>query len=93
MSTTTLILIGILVVIIIAAAGAWTFYQRRRTDRLRNRFGPEYAREVREVGNRRHAEAKLRARETSRKLPSSATDATGSHALCTIVENRSGALR
>jgi hypothetical protein len=52
-------------IIIVAAAligvGVW-IYQRRRTDRLRHQFGPEYQRTLRESADRRLAEAELEAR-------------------------------
>ena len=40
----------------------WTGNQRRRSDMLRERFGPEYNRTVEEMGDRRHAEAELASR-------------------------------
>jgi hypothetical protein len=48
------------VVIVIAGIATWLFLRRRRTERLRNKFGgAEYARAVKEGGNRRHGEAGL----------------------------------
>jgi hypothetical protein len=49
------------VVIAMAAAG-WFVWMRRRSEQLRERFGPEYARTVHEVGDVRKAEASLAAR-------------------------------
>jgi hypothetical protein len=63
MSTTTPILVAVLVVIALGGIAAWLFFQRRRTEKLRTRFGPEYVRELQETGDRRHAEAKLEERE------------------------------
>ena len=51
----------------ISALAIVAFYliQRRRTEALRHRFGPEYERTVREVGDIRKAEGRLEARATS----------------------------
>jgi hypothetical protein len=60
LSTTELALIIALVVIVAAGIAAWVFLRKRRTERLRTRFGgAEYARAVQEGGSRRHAEARL----------------------------------
>ena len=63
MDTTTLVII--LSVILIAAVGiaAVIFLKKRKTERLRTRFGPEYARAVQESGGRRQGEAGLQERE------------------------------
>ena len=52
-------------VILIIAVLAWLYVRKRRstTAGLRQRFGPEYARAVREHGSERKAEAKLTDRE------------------------------
>jgi len=52
-------------VILIIAALAWLYMRKRRstTANLRQRFGPEYERAVREHGSERKAEAKLEDRE------------------------------
>lgn len=57
MSTTTVIVL--VAVIVIAAVVLWAFLQKRRTTTLRNRFGPEYDRTVRETGNTTRAEKEL----------------------------------
>ena len=57
MSTTALIVI--VAVIVIAAIAVWVFVQNRRTQALKGRFGPEYDRTVRELGNRSRAESEL----------------------------------
>jgi hypothetical protein len=63
MGATTLIII--LSVILIAAVGiaAAIFLRKRKTKKLRTRFGPEYARAVQESGGRRQGEAGLQERE------------------------------
>ena len=54
----SLILIVIVVVVVVAVL-ALAVAQRRRTDALRTRFGPEYTRTVEQTGNRGRAEAEL----------------------------------
>jgi hypothetical protein len=56
--------IAIVAVIAIAAVVlAWTYIERRRRDRIRTRFGPEYERTLREAGDTRRAESLLERRE------------------------------
>lgn len=57
--------IGVIISLaIIAIVGAcWILTRRRRRERLRSRFGPEYDRVIQEHGNRRRAEAALETRE------------------------------
>jgi len=55
--------IAIIVAIIVVVVGAIiVFVQRRRSEKLRSRFGPEYERSVAESGDRRRAEAQLEKR-------------------------------
>jgi len=55
--------IAIIVAVVVLIVGAIiVFIQRRRTDKLRSRFGPEYERSVAESGDRRRAEAQLEKR-------------------------------
>jgi len=55
--------IAIIVAVIVLVVGAIiVFAQRRRTEKLRSRFGPEYERSVAESGDRRRAEAQLEKR-------------------------------
>jgi hypothetical protein len=61
MSTSAIVIIAIAVVVLVALAVLLT--QRRRSDRLRSRFGPEYERTVQVADHRRDAEAELRARQ------------------------------
>jgi hypothetical protein len=62
MSNTMLIVIAAAVVVAVLVA-AWLFVERRRRERLRTRFGPEYERTLREAGDPRRAEALLDSRE------------------------------
>jgi hypothetical protein len=61
MNTTGLLLVVLIVVVI--AGIAILYLQRRRSDALRKRFGPEYQRTVNQLGDERKAEAELNARE------------------------------
>src|SRR5829696_391518 len=61
------VLIAILVVVVLVALLAVLLAQRRRTERLRERFGPEYQRTVARAGDRRAAEADLSARTERRQ--------------------------
>jgi hypothetical protein len=62
---------AIIVIVIIAAvivlAALYLAMRSRRTDRLQDRFGPEYDRTVEETGGRRAAESELAAREKRRE--------------------------
>jgi hypothetical protein len=57
-----LLLMAVLLVIAIAVIG-WMYMQKRRTERLAGRFGPEYGHAAEELGDRRSAERELEARE------------------------------
>jgi hypothetical protein len=57
------IAIGAIVVLILVAAIAWSAGQRRRSQRLQDRFGPEYERTVASAEDRGKAEAELEARQ------------------------------
>ena len=60
LSTTELALIVAFAVMVAAGIGAWVLIRKRRTARLRTRFGgAEYARAVQQGGSRRRAEAGL----------------------------------
>src|SRR5450759_1722555 len=61
--TNTVILAVVLIVAAIAVV-AWVFMQRKRqSQRLQQRFGPEYGLTVKELGGRTQAEAELKKRE------------------------------
>ena len=53
----------VLAVLVCVALAVWAVASQRRTRRLQDRFGPEYARTASEAGSRREAEAELAARE------------------------------
>jgi hypothetical protein len=53
----------VIVLLVVIGAVAWIVMQRRRSDDLRERFGPEYQRAVDDLGDPRRAESELAARE------------------------------
>jgi len=59
---TWLIVAGVVVLVLIAFA-AWFFRQKKQSQRLQQRFGPEYRRTVEALGSRTKAEAELKERE------------------------------
>lgn len=62
MDSKTLIAIVVVVVLIAAGFAVWAFL-RKRSQKLQQRFGPEYDRTIREMGGRRRAEEVLEKRE------------------------------
>lgn len=56
------IIVAVIAVLAIAAA-VWMYMQKRRTEQLRSRFGPEYERVVETDGDRRRAESVLEERQ------------------------------
>src|ERR1700754_4663272 len=65
MNSATLTIVIIIVVIVILAIGAavYRMAQKRRSEQLREKFGPEYDRTVNSSDDRKGAETELRARE------------------------------
>ena len=63
MSDTTWLVIAVVLVAIAIGAVAITTIRKRNSERLKSRFGTEYARTVEAVGDPRTAEAELRDRE------------------------------
>jgi hypothetical protein len=65
MNSATLTIVIVIAVIVILAIGAAVYRlgQKRRSERLHERFGPEYDRAVENSDGRRGAESQLRARE------------------------------
>ena len=60
--TPTQVAIIIAVIVLVVGAILAVYFQRRRTEKLRARFGPEYERSIAESGDRRRAEAQLEKR-------------------------------
>jgi hypothetical protein len=56
-------MIAIVVAVLVLAVIGWLVWQRQRSEKLRARYGPEYARTVNELGDKRRAEAELVKRE------------------------------
>lgn len=63
MDTETLVLVAAVVLLLAAAIGAWLFFRKRESEKLRKHFGREYDRTVKQYGKRSKAEAELKARE------------------------------
>jgi hypothetical protein len=63
MDTETLVLVAAVVLLLAAAIGAWLFFRKRESEKLKKHFGREYDRAVKDYGKRSKAEAELKARE------------------------------
>ena len=63
MNTTTVAVIIIVAALIVVAALVWFFARRKRSERLRTQFGPEYDHAVRQLGSQTKAEDALAARQ------------------------------
>ena len=61
-TNTNTIIIAVIVLLVIGGLLGMVFTRRQRTKRLQERFGSEYDRTVREVGDQRRAEDELEAR-------------------------------
>jgi hypothetical protein len=60
--------IALIVLVVVVLVGVWTWIAaRRRSERLQERFGPEYDRMVETTGDRRRVEAELAVREKRRQ--------------------------
>lgn len=66
MNSTTVMVIVAVVVLIVVIALISMIVRRGRSQRLKSRFGPEYARTVQEAGNRGKAEKDLESRQRRR---------------------------
>jgi hypothetical protein len=64
-----LLIVAVIVVLVIVAivAAAWAFSRRRRSEHLRQKFGPEYDHTVATTGDRHRAESELAEREKRTK--------------------------
>jgi hypothetical protein len=63
MSQTQIVVLIVVVAVVVLAAIAYAAWQRKRSNGLRARFGPEYDHTVQQRGKRRAAENELRQRE------------------------------
>jgi hypothetical protein len=59
----TLVMVLVIALILAVGAALWMYQQKRRTEDLRGRFGPEYDRAVEQHADRRSAEEQLRERQ------------------------------
>jgi len=59
--------VAIAVAVVVIAVAAWAIARKRRSEELRQRFGPEYDHAVIEQGGQRDAEAELRQRVDRRE--------------------------
>jgi hypothetical protein len=57
------IIVAAVLVVALFAVAAWFFSQKRNSERLRDRFGPEYGRTVGKLGGQKKGESELMARE------------------------------
>jgi hypothetical protein len=58
-----LVVVLLILLVVVAGIAFWLYRQKRQTEELRDRFGPEYEHAVRSEGDRARAESDLRARE------------------------------
>jgi hypothetical protein len=63
METQGIIVLLVIAAIVLVAIGTWYFYRRSTSKRLKEHFGPEYARTVRTLNSQERAEAELKDRE------------------------------
>jgi hypothetical protein len=63
MDTQVLMIAVAVIAVILIAIGVWFFIRQKRSEKLRERFGPEYHHTVRTLKNRDVAESELRERE------------------------------
>lgn len=62
MTQSTMIILAVVAVVVLAAVG-WLVWQRQRSEALRQQYGPEYDRTVRQMGDQRRAESELLKRQ------------------------------
>jgi len=62
MTQSTMIVLAVVAVVVLAAVG-WLVWQRKRSEALREQYGPEYDRTVRQMGDQRRAESELLKRQ------------------------------
>src|SRR6201997_2726128 len=67
MNQTQILIVIVVIAVIAMAAIAWMAMRKRRSEKLRERFGPEYDRVVRQQGDARKAEGVLEFREKRRE--------------------------
>jgi len=63
MNAQTWIILAVVAVLALIGVTAWLLYRKKQSQRLEQRFGPEYGRTVDELGSRTKAESELKTRE------------------------------
>jgi hypothetical protein len=63
LDTQTWIILAGVVVLALFALGAWVSFKKSQSQKLRQRFGPEYGRTVDDLRSRTKAESELKARQ------------------------------
>ena len=63
MNTTYMIIIVVLVLVILGAILALVFARRRRSEKLKDQFGPEYDHTVQTMGDEKKAQTELNERQ------------------------------
>jgi hypothetical protein len=58
-----IVILSVVLVVAVIAVIAWFFIKQKQSQRLQQRFGPEYGRAVTELGGRGKAESELKERE------------------------------
>jgi hypothetical protein len=61
--TQTWMIVVVAIVLLLFGFGAWVFYQKKQSQRLQQRFGPEYGRTLDDFRSRTKAESELKTRE------------------------------
>ena len=67
MSTTVIVILIVIIVALVAVGGA-LYLRQKRSERLREEFGPEYEREVASAASRPEAEKELQARQKRHRM-------------------------
>jgi len=62
-STQTAIIVAAAIILAALAVAAWFGFRKKQSNRLQQRFGPEYGRTVDELGSQTKAESELKTRE------------------------------
>ena len=89
------VVLAVILIAVLAAVAAWIYSQRRKqSERLKQRFGPEYQNTVERLGSQTRAEAELAAREkASGGAEHRAADARGCGTVHSGVEHVARPLR
>jgi hypothetical protein len=64
LDTQTSTILAVVVVLVLIALALWFVAQKKQSEKLQQRFGPEYGRTLDELGSRSKAESELKARQS-----------------------------